>query len=835
MNKILLSITLLCSVLFANSQINIQWESRYDMNNAADFSRGVVIDAAGNSYVTGTANNGSNFDIVTVKYDPNGNQLWSHTYNGTFGGWDDARGLRLDSQGNVLVGGFTQTGLTDYDFVALKINGLNGGQMWAYVHPGSANFDECRAVEIDGNDNFIITGARENSSTAHQFMTVSLNTNGVPNWSNTFPASTSTRHVANAITIDENNDVFIAGESWGGASNLDFRVLKLNGANGAQAWTNTYDGNGLIDVPKSIAVDADDNVIVTGTCYINVTIEEEITTVKFNSAGAFQWAQQYGGTALTYDTPNYVTTDNLNNVYVAGRVRNLGNGEDFFIGKYSPAGNLEWDYVYQSPTNGYDEAMKVLVNDDLEIYASGFSHLTQSSHDYITVRLDQNGDEVWFTRFDGPASASDQMSDFVLDQSGNLFVTGSSVGTGTNRDYSTIKYCQLNTLATQDLDTICVGESVQLNATGGFGHTWSLISGDPIAPNNFTCTSCTNPVATPNETSVYLVTSQSTSGCVDTDTVTIVVNPLPGPTISSSGPTTFCDGGTVILTADPADVYDWNTGASTQSIVADTSGIYSLTVTDNMGCQNFTNIEVIVNPNPVIDGGNDRFRCPGIALTFNAQGADSLAWFAPPNYNDPIANGEPFIPTVGGQYIVIGIDANGCTGQDEVNVTIFPPAFQIELEQGMSGNLFVNTTQPTTEWFLDGSAIGHTGFSFFYDEEPYCNGVYSVIHTDENGCQSFDTLEVTDASCENDTSNVSNQYLQNFNVYPNPTSGKFFIDFESTQRRTIKVYSIQGKLVHEMEQTGISYVLDLDNQNSGTYILLIQEGSYILHSKIIKQ
>lgn len=832
MNRIILLLSLSLVSFVVGAQINIQWESRYDMANAADFSRGVVIDLAGNSYVTGTANNGSNFDIVTIKYDPDGTQLWVNTFNGTFGGWDDATGIRLDSNGDVLVGGFTQTGISDFDFVALKINGTNGAQIWTYVHPGSANFDECRAVEIDGNDNFVLTGSREISSTAQQFMTVAIQPNGSALWANVFPASTSTRHVANAITIDGNNDVYIAGESWG--SNLDFRVLKLN-TTGAQVWTSTYDGNGLIDVPKSITIDSDDNVIVTGTCYIDVSIEEEITTVKFNSAGTFQWAQEYGGSALDYDIPNFVTTDNQNNIYVAGRVRNLGNGEDFFIGKYSPTGNLDWDYIYQSPTNGYDEAIKVLVNQDLEVYVSGYSHLSQSSHDYITVRLDQNGDEVWFTRFDGPASASDQMSDFVLDGSGNLFVTGSSAGSGTNRDFSTIKYCQLNTIATQDEDTICVGESVQLNSSGGFGHSWSLVSGDPIAPGNFSCTSCTDPIATPNSTSVYVVTSQSSSGCQDTDTVTIVVNPLPGPSISTDGPVEFCDGGSVTLTADPADTYDWNTGESTQSIVADTAGNYSLTVTDNMGCQNFTNIEVVVYTNPTVNGGSDRFRCPGIELTFNATGADSLAWFAPPNHNDAFANGEPFVPVTSGEYIVIGIDANGCSDADTVNVTIFPQPLQIEIEQGMSGNLFVNTTDPITEWFLDGDALNHTGFSFFYDEQPYCDGVYSVIHTDENGCQSFDTLEVTDSSCEDDTSNLTNPYLESFNIYPNPTNGKINIDFESNKKRTIRVYNVQGRLITELDSFDITYVLDLVKFDTGTYIIKIIEGEFILHSKVIKQ
>jgi len=153
----------------------------------------------------------------------------------------------------------------------------------------------------------------------------------------------------------------------------------------------------------------------------------------------------------------------------------------------------------------------------------------------------------------------------------------------------------------------------------------------------------------------------------------------------------------------------------------------------------------------------------------------------------------------------------------------------------MSGNLFVNTTDPITEWFLDGDALNHTGFSFFYDEQPYCDGVYSVIHTDENGCQSFDTLEVTDSSCEDDTSNLTNPYLESFNIYPNPTNGKINIDFESNKQRIIRVYNVQGRLITELDSFDITYVLDLVKFDTGTYIIKIIEGEFILHSKVIKQ
>lgn len=74
-------------------------------------------------------------------------------------------------------------------------------------------------------------------------------------------------------------------------------------------------------------------------------------------------------------------------------------------------------------------------------------------------------------------------------------------------------------------ETICLGHGVQLQANGGSNFTWTLISGDPITPANFSCTNCSNPIANPSVTSVYEVTSNLTGGCTNTDQITVNVVP----------------------------------------------------------------------------------------------------------------------------------------------------------------------------------------------------------------------------------------------------------------------------------------------------------------------
>lgn len=839
MKNILLLLPLLGLLIIHPSiqgQVNIQWESRFDNAGFADFARGIVIDAAGNSYVTGTTYNGSSFDIVTVKYDVDGNQLWLHTYNGPANGWDDATGIVLDSNNDVIVGGFHQISASDFDIMAIKINGNTGAQVWLYSNAGTANFDLCNAVGIDSENNVILAGSRESAAINQDYVTISVSPAGTLNWAQTFSSAGSNRDVINALAIDNDRNVYVTGESWGGADNLDYYTIKYS-PTGAVIWAARFDGANSIDSPKAIAVDGNGNTYVVGTSYRNVTVEEDIMLTRINNAGVTVWNQVYGGTAQDFDSPSDLTTDALGNVYVAGKVKNLGNGEDFYIARYRPNGNLHWNYIYQSPTNGYDEAKRVYINSNFEVYASGYSNLTGNNDDYVTMRLDTLGSEVWFTRFNGPASASDQMSDFRVDATGNIFVTGSSVGSGTNRDYSTIKYCQLNTVATAAQTQICIGQSTQLNSTGGFNFQWSVISGDPITALNFSCTSCTNPVASPTSTTTYAVSSESSSGCVDTDTITIIVNPLPGPAITPNGPTEFCIGGTVQLTADAAAQYNWSNGLTTQTISTDTSGTFALTVTDAMGCQNSTSVQVTVYPKPIVNGGPDRFRCPGISLTFNATGnADSLVWFRLPTPSSPIANGVAFVPPSTGNYMVIGYSTDGCENRDTVLVTVYPTPLQIAITQGMSGNLFVNTTDGTTSWFKDGAPLGITGPIFFYDSLPYCNGLYSVLYTDENGCTSTDQIDITDACPEDSTNNVASFNLgDHYTVYPNPTADHFTIEFQDLKDRRIVLYSMQGKAILHERKTDTRYEIDISSFAKGTYMILIESSEGTSRTRVIKQ
>ncbi|RMG82453.1 MAG: PKD domain-containing protein, partial [Bacteroidetes bacterium] len=120
------------------------------------------------------------------------------------------------------------------------------------------------------------------------------------------------------------------------------------------------------------------------------------------------------------------------------------------------------------------------------------------------------------------------------------------------------------TVASADV-TICGDMSAQLEAANGNTFTWSVISGDPIVVgSNFSCNPCANPVATPSQTTQYLVTSDF-SGCINHDTVVVFVVPNFGGIYATAGTDqVICEGQCVTLT-----------GSATKDTIISNSYTYS--------------------------------------------------------------------------------------------------------------------------------------------------------------------------------------------------------------------------------------------------------------------
>lgn len=94
-----------------------------------------------------------------------------------------------------------------------------------------------------------------------------------------------------------------------------------------------------------------------------------------------------------------------------------------------------WVRRYNGPGNDWDAARAIVVNNSESIYVTGMSKGSGTDRDYATIKYNFNGDELWVRRYNGPGNYSDQAFAIVADNFGNVYVTG-----GSESDYVTIKY-----------------------------------------------------------------------------------------------------------------------------------------------------------------------------------------------------------------------------------------------------------------------------------------------------------------------------------------------------------------------------------------------------------
>ncbi|HQQ95043.1 MAG TPA: T9SS type A sorting domain-containing protein [Bacteroidia bacterium] len=134
----------------------------------------------------------------------------------------------------------------------------------------------------------------------------------------------------------------------------------------------------------------------------------------------------------------------------------------------------------------------------------------------------------------------------------------------------------------------CLGQSVALQASGALSYTWN------VGGNN------SNVSVTPSVTTGYTVNGMTTANggtCAATGSIQVAVNPLPNVTASSTR-TAICKGEKTILTAGGATSYLWNLGNTTSTIQVNPqiTLTYTVTGTDNNGCNNTATIQISVSP-----------------------------------------------------------------------------------------------------------------------------------------------------------------------------------------------------------------------------------------------
>lgn len=353
-----------------DSSGNLRWAKTVGQN-AEGNAKSVATDTNGNIYVSGyfssqsitfgnsTYLNHGQWDMFLVKYDPDGQVLWSVSTGGP--AHDDGLCVAVDANGNVVVAGYFKGATLTFGSTVLTSSSpsisltemfvakfdAEGQLKWA-KSAGGNNYDQANSVAIDTFGNIILAGTFSSSTMSFGNLSLSNSSNlsdaflakydpdGEILWARN--AAGANFDDASSVTVNQAGDIFVAGKFY--STTLSFGNLTISNAGADDIFLAKYnaDGNPVWaksiggdknDSAKSIFADTEGNVLMAGgfqsttiafgsTIFTNVSAftNPDLFLAKFNSAGNVLWAKSVGGEA--YEVANSLTMNKLGHIYIAG-------------------------------------------------------------------------------------------------------------------------------------------------------------------------------------------------------------------------------------------------------------------------------------------------------------------------------------------------------------------------------------------------------------------------------------------------------------------------------------------------------------------------------------
>ncbi|MBN4081845.1 SBBP repeat-containing protein, partial [bacterium AH-315-C07] len=613
--------------------------------------------------------NGDIVSFSTPKYDPEATLiidpqvLWSTYYGGS--DLEYGESIAADSDENVIILVNTRSSfMLTYDPIQTWSNGdlenfivkfdKDGNRLWATFFGGSSA-DEGYGIASDSKGNIYISGQ-------------TLSTD-FPTTSGAFQ-DTSVGYM----------------ESY---------IYKLDTA-GKLVWSSYYGGS-LLDYATDLTIDINEDILITGYTnsqdlpgsVSNYAGGQDGFVAKFDLNGSLKWSSYFGGTED--DHFKCVSTDNNGNIFVLGDTYstdlplNFGAYQssnaglsDLMMVKLNSSGGLISSSYYGG--SGIDLAMEITVDtygnstftgstesNDFPVSGNAFQNTHGGgSEDAFLVKMGTTGNRLWATYIGG--SGYEQGYDVKVDNNDNTIMVGST----RSSDLPVSKYAYQKTLkGSSDLMITKFnknGTNVWLTYFGGSAsdEAHDLVT-DPA--NNIYITGHAGSTDFPVSAAAFQKFNQGSEDAfiLKLDNCDVVYEPI----MTVTGQLTFCDGDSVILTAQPGfDIYTWSNGDTNQTIIVKESGIFYVTVADSTGCSGSSDKMTTFNspnPEPLIATSQSPIMCIGDTLELDAGGG-----YSPYKWSNGSTSRKINTWSVGSYYVEV-TDINGCSGiSDTINTKVNP-------------------------------------------------------------------------------------------------------------------------------------------------------------------
>jgi len=365
-------------------QGTILWQARIPAAQyAVEYGLKLLLDTNGNLVVTGLAWNGNDMDIRTVKYSPEGTQVWLSIYNSPYQGVDAPSAMVSGADGSIYITGISWSG-TSLDYITLKYN-ATGTLIWQARNsgPGDDSWNEATAIATDNNGNVIVTGYSPNADGWLNYHTVKYSATGTELWAqgynyaSTDPENPSevTNSVPRAVTTDNENNIYVTGvfDTFLGRTG----TIKYNAA-GQQQWIATYKTEGERTEGWQIAL-RDNKLYVAGSHNGNFANNGNVL-LSYEPDGTQNWVRET--TDLIDATNVQLLFDTTGNPVVAAKGMTPGAEEWAFdvaarAKKYSVQGELLGQAAFIIETTDGTASMADMAGTGLD--ANGNAYFTVNS------------------------------------------------------------------------------------------------------------------------------------------------------------------------------------------------------------------------------------------------------------------------------------------------------------------------------------------------------------------------------------------------------------------------------------------------------------------------
>ncbi len=353
---------------------------------------------------------------------------------------------------------------------------------------------------------------------------------------------------------------------------------------------------------------------------------------------------------------------------------------------------------------------------------------------------------------------------------------------------------------------ICEGDSIQLVSSAAQVHQWS--------PNiDLSCSGCPNPVAFPSTTTTYTLSVVYATGCLDRDSVTITVNPVP--TANAGADIVSCDGTGVQLNGSGTGTPFWSPSGSLSDATIlnplatpSSTTTYTLTMTDGI-CSASDQVEVEILPSFAIIASGDQTICNGDSVVLSATGATAYSWSPATGLSTTSGGVTIATPSVTTTYSVFGFQGACDPDTAFVTITVEDAPFvnageDLEATAGTTVTVIAEADPGTTLTWTPASDLSCSDCLTPEITVGDSTTTYTLTASTTGGCSTSDQLTITPIfDCENSIV-IPNAFSPN----GDGINDVFYVR-KIGQIETFKIFNRWGELVFETD--------DVSNGWDGTY------------------